>query len=181
MAQRKFAPPEDTRTEIEIGLVFEDVRTEELRKIVYADSRVVVSRDPDGNSTLTPLSAFDSLFGSRYRPRPGAELDVDGGQLGRLRERRAEYEAAEGRKAAHKADALREAIDLLTGDDTVDEALEEFDFESVDGIGPETAAQLRASGFVTRTDVRSADDEDLLAVPGIGPANVEAIRDAVAE
>ncbi|MFB6166154.1 MAG: helix-hairpin-helix domain-containing protein [Haloarculaceae archaeon] len=181
MAERTIAPPEDTRTEIEIGLVFEDVRTGDRRKVVYTDSRVVVSRDEDGNSTLTPLSAFDSLLGNRYRARPEAELPVDGGQLERLRERIAEYDDAEGRKATHYADAMREALDVLTDDAPVADALDEVDFEAVDGIGPETAATLRARGFVTHADVRSADDEALLAVSGIGPANVAAIRDAVSE
>jgi predicted flap endonuclease-1-like 5' DNA nuclease len=53
----------------------------------------------------------------------------------------------------------------------------EVDFEAVPGIGPETAGKLRTQGFVTPEDGRSASDEALLGVSGVGPAALEALRE----
>lgn len=186
-----LAPTETTRTEVQIGLVVEDQRTGDLRLIVYADDRVVLARDETGSTTLTPREAFDSELATRYRARPDADPDVDAGQYGRLRERLAEYDERDGRKAEHKADALREALDLLAdrgeGDDSSAEADDDAEvddpearFEDVPGVGPETAANIRTQGFLTESDVRAASDEGLLAVSGVGPDTVENIREFVA-
>lgn len=187
MTHADFAPPETTRTDVTIGLTLEDQRTTDLRKVVYVDDRVVLLRDEDGHTTLSPRDSVEGQLGSRYRPRPDADPDVDGGQYDRLRRRLAEYREQEGRTARHKAEALAESIDLLAppaaGDDAGDDEAgatdedPEIEFEAVDGIGPETAAALRESGFVTRSDVRTAADDDLLAVSGVGPAGLAAIRE----
>lgn len=180
MTQTQFAPPETTRTDFDIGLVFEDQRTGDLRKVVYADDRVVLVRDETGHSTLIPRETFVTELGNRYRRRPEATLAVDGGPFDRFHDRLAEYDARDGRKASHKADALREAMGLLDGDDETDDPdSPDVPFEDIDGIGPSTAAKLREQGFVTEDDVRAASDEAILAVAGVGPANLTAIREFV--
>lgn len=186
MRQTQFAPPEHTRTDFEIGLVFEDQRTGDLRRVVYADDRVVLVRDRDGNSTLEPRETFLAQLDERYRRRPDADPSIEGGPYDRLLATLATYEDGDGRKAAHKADALREALGLLgesavdTGDPDVSGDDPSVAFEEIAGIGPAKAAKLRASGFRTEGDVRAASDEAVLAVPGVGPENLAAIREFVA-
>ncbi|WP_226010040.1 helix-hairpin-helix domain-containing protein [Halomicrobium salinisoli] len=195
MSEANFAPTETTRTDAQIGLVFEDQRSGDLRKVIYVDDHVVLVRDETGSTTLTPRDSFESQLGNRYRVRRGVDPAVDAGQYDRLRDALAEYEAAEGRKAAHKAEALDEALDLVAGrtpdgeedadaesDDDGDDATdEEFPFEDVPGIGPETAGKLRTQGFVTVSDVRGASDDALLAVSGVGPSALENVREFAEE
>lgn len=189
MAKTESAPSETTRTEVQIGLAVTDSRTGDHRRIIYADSQSVLLRDATGATTLLPRRAFDRELGTRYRPRPEATPNVDGGQYDRIRDRLAEYDAHEGRKAQHKADALREALDLLAsatdGDVDADEADAasgpdndwEVPYEEIPGIGSETANALRSQGIVTVSDVDGASDEMLRAVSGVGPSTVERIRE----
>lgn len=194
MADTNFAPTAPTGRAVSIGLVVEDRRTGDLRRIVYVDSRSVLLRDETGSTTLVTRRAFDGSYGSRYQARPDLDPAIDGGQYDALRDRLGEYEGREGRKARHKADALREAFDLLGGDvpgtdgdgegatsdgSTDDGGSARVPFEEVPGVGPETAGKLRARGFVTEADVRSASDEALLAVSGVGPGVLQAIREFV--
>ncbi|QPV63046.1 helix-hairpin-helix domain-containing protein [Halosimplex litoreum] len=185
-----------------IGLVLEDQRTAERRQVIYTDARVVLLRDESGGTTLVRREGFDAELGTRYRPRPGAEAPSDAGQYDRLRERLAAYEGEEGRKAKHKADALREALDLLAdasggdaGSDSRDADEDDADeggrsddasdtdpevaFEDVPGIGPKTAGTLRTAGYVTESDVRGAADDALLAVAGLGPESLSNLREFV--
>ncbi|MFC7195216.1 helix-hairpin-helix domain-containing protein [Halosimplex aquaticum] len=116
-------------------------------------------------------------------------MPSDAGQYDRLRERLAAYEREDGRKAKHKADALREALDILSepdpedgdGGEAEDEPADdpEVPFEEVPGIGPKTAGKLRTAGYVTERDVRAAGDDALLAVAGLGPENLENLREFV--
>lgn len=180
MTQTQFAPSKHTRTDFDIGLVIEDQRSGDLRKVVYADDKVALVRDETGHSTLIPRGTFVAELDNRYRRRPDASPAVEGGPFDRFLDRLSEYEKQEGRKASHKADALREAIGLLDEpeeDETPDSP--EVPFEDIDGIGPSTAAKLRSRGFVTEDDVRGASDDTLLAVAGVGPANLTAIREFV--
>ena len=176
MTETQFAPPETDRTDVDIGLVFEDQRSGDLRKVVYADDRVVLARDEAGHSTLIPRGTFVADLDQRYRRRRDADPAVDGGPFDRLLARLAEYEDREGRKAVHKADALREALGVVESDDDPDDS-PEVPFEEIAGIGPATAAKLRSRGFVTEDDVRAASDEALLGVAGVGPANLAAVRE----
>lgn len=196
MSETDFAPPNTTRTDPSIGHVVEDQRSGDRRLIIYVDDQVVVTRDETGYTTLTPRTAFDTSLGSRYRLRQDDPPNVDEGQYGRLRDLLAQYEATEGRKAAHKAEALHEALDVLSDptadvgavdDDavTADDAEDaengdedpEVPFEEVPRIGPETAGKLRTQGFLTERDVHTASDEELLAVSGVGPSHVENLRE----
>ncbi|WP_436931583.1 helix-hairpin-helix domain-containing protein [Halosimplex halobium] len=204
MADAHHDPSRTSRIGTEIGLVLEDQRTDERRQVIYTDARVVLLRDESGATTLVRRDAFDAELGTRYRPRPDAEAPSDAGQYERLRERLAAYERADGRKARHKADALREALDLLadpsgrdadgsvadgdgSGDDSDDGDSGESDtdtdpevaFEEVPGVGPKTAGKLRTAGYVTESDVRGAADDALLAVAGMGPTSLASLREFV--
>lgn len=195
MGQTNFDTFDPNRTAVRIGLVVEDQRTGDLRKVIYLDSRTVLLRDETGHTTLLPRTSFESDYGTRYRARPDAAPSIDAGQYDTLRTHLAQYEGQTGRKAKHKADALTEALDLLGGSATpVSEtdaeapADSETDaegdgtdvpFEEVPGIGPETAGKLRTQGYVTESDVRAASDEALLAVSGVGPENLRRIREFV--
>ncbi|WP_225334436.1 helix-hairpin-helix domain-containing protein [Halomicrobium urmianum] len=191
MSEANFAPTETTRTDAQIGTVFEDQRSGDLRKVIYVDDHVVLVRDETGSTTLTPRDTFESQLGNRYRVRRGVDPAVDAGQYDRLRDALAEYEAAEGRKAAHKAEALDEALDLVAGRapegegdgdaESDDDGDEEFPLEDVPGIGPETAGKLRMQGFVTVSDVHGASDDDLLGVSGVGPSALENVREFAEE
>lgn len=186
MSETNFASPDPT-TDVPIGLVVEDQRTGDLRRVIYADSRVVLVRDESGHTTLIPRETFESYLDTRFRVRRGVDSDIEGGQYERLRERLAEYERGEGRKARHKADALGEALDLFVGrsgegdaaQEATDGATETVAFEEIPGIGPETAGTLRSHGFVTAADVRAASDEELLGVAGIGGETLANIREHV--
>lgn len=56
------------------------------------------------------------------------------------------------------------------------ESEEKDELLSVDGIGEETAADLRRRGIETKDDLAAASDEDLLEVPSIGPGRLKKIR-----
>ena len=178
-------PTKHSRIDTQIGLVLEDQRTGELRQVIYTDAQVVLLRDTAENTTLVRRDTFDAELGTRYRPRPGAEMPSDAGQFDRLCDQLAAYEREEGRKADHKADALREAFDLLAGREGDDSESNEDDggertevpFEDVPGIGPTTAGKLRTAGYVTERDVRPAGDDELLAVAGVGEENLANLRE----
>lgn len=193
MSETNFAPPETNRTDIQIGLLVKDQRSGDLRKVLYTDSRVVLLRDETNSTTLLPRKSFESNLGSRYRPSTEDGDAIDDGQYGSLRDRLAEYEATDGRKADHKVAALQEALDVVSGSDETspdpatvansaddgddDSAATDVPFDEIPGIGPETAGKLRTQGFVTEADVRSASDDEILAVSGVGPSNLANIRD----
>lgn len=193
MSETHYALVDATRTDVQIGLLVEDQRTGALRQVLYTDSRVVLLRDEANRTSLLSREAFESNLGSRYRPRTEGGDAIDDGQYATLGDRLAEYEATDGRKAAHKAAALREALDIVSGradtrpdstadtanaDEAADEAAaEEVPFDEIPGIGPETAGKLRIQGFVTEADVRSASDDEILAVSGVGPSNLANIRE----
>lgn len=197
MAETNFAPSRTRRTDVQIGLVLVDQRTADQRRVVYADDHVVIVRDESNATTLIDRDSFEAELGTRYRPSRDADPAIDAGQYDSLRDRLAEYDRQDGRKARHKADALREALDLLAGDAPArgggdddqptegDEAGEDeptddeaaVPYEDIPGIGPETAGKLRIQGFVTEADVRAASDGALLAVAGVGPTNLANIRE----
>lgn len=54
-----------------------------------------------------------------------------------------------------------------------------FEFTEVDGIGATTADNLRNAGYSTKSDVRSADRDDLLSVGGVGQTNLDRLLDRV--
>lgn len=190
---RSTSDPRDALTpDGRLGLVYEDQRTGDRRQVVYADAHVVLVRDETDATTLQDRDAFERALGNRYQVRPDARPRLDGGPYDRLRRQLEEYEAREGRKPAHKAEALRETFDVFavadpaapdpddgsTPDtDTVPDR--EIAFEAVPGIGEKTAGNLRTHGFVTECDLREATDEQLLGVAGIGEESLANLRELV--
>lgn len=143
----------------------------------------MLSRDESGHTTLTPRETFESLLGTRYRFRPDADPDVEMGRpVGPATAGETDDdgdEAGENERLDAFADD-RASADGADGEgDAAGEGDDEVDFEAVDGIGPATAGQLRSTGYVTERDVRRASDEDLLAVAGVGPSALDAIREFV--
>lgn len=190
MAKTDFVPSKTTRTDVQIGSVVADQRTGDLQRVIYADSQTVLIRDETDATTLIPRRTFERALGTRYRVQPKADPPIDGGQYEQLRARLAEYDEQDGRKARHKADALREALDLLAGttadepesdDDGTSPADKEVAFEEIPGIGPRTASNLRRQGFVTVSDVDAASDDVLRSIPGVGPDALTKIRAFVEE
>lgn len=177
MDTANLSPSDTERTEP--GLIVEDQRSGERRAVVYVDARVVLSRDEDGHTTLTPRDTFASLVGTRLRPCPGATLDVDVGPLADEGTGDAESDdedpGDDGPTDGEAPGATGDAGDGAS--ESVEPAEATVEFEAVDGVGPETAGQLRTTGFVTERDVREAADEDLLGVSGVGPAALGAIRE----
>lgn len=56
---------------------------------------------------------------------------------------------------------------------------EVVDLESIDGIGAKAASNLRANGYSTKSDVRSADKESLVSVDLMGDTTAERLLDHV--
>lgn len=185
-----------------LGLVFEDQRTGDLRQVIYADAHVVLVRDETDATTLQDRDAFERALGSRYQSRPDARPSLDGGPYDRLRTALEAYEREDGRKAAHKAEALRETVDVFAaadpaasepadgdssgadgesassnGESADDTRNQECPFEEVPGIGQKTAGNLRTHGYVTESDVRATSDEELLGVAGLGPESLATLRE----
>jgi transposase len=50
--------------------------------------------------------------------------------------------------------------------------------EDLPGVGPDLAAKLKAAGFDTPESVAEADQEDLIAIQGIGPKNAVELQEA---
>jgi DNA uptake protein ComE-like DNA-binding protein len=47
------------------------------------------------------------------------------------------------------------------------------------GINHQKALRLAEAGYARVRDIKAASDEELLAIPGIGPGQVSKIRDAI--
>lgn len=77
-------------------------------------------------------------------------------------------------KAMLQAEAMRDFLKDL--DAALGSGPAATDFESVDGIGPDVAYELRAAGIATLEQLRAASREDLLAIDGIGPAMLKKIE-----
>ena len=60
--------------------------------------------------------------------------------------------------------------------DTVFRAI---DFTKIDGVGKTTARALQAAGYATAEDIERANQDDLLAVRGVGEGNLENIMEYI--
>ena len=76
-------------------------------------------------------------------------------------------------------DLVGEAIAKLEAVEPETEDAPLTSLEDIDGVTPEVAANLRAAGYETPGHLAEASDEDLLAVDGIGPKKLAAIREAL--
>lgn len=87
----------------------------------------------------------------------------------------------ENLKNVRLSDPDRAMMELEIMADVLEELVQtnvtqEDELLSVDGIGEETAADLRRRGIETKDDLRAASDEDLLKAPSIGPGRLKKIR-----
>lgn len=172
-------PRTEIQHEIHTGQVYSDTRTGDLLMLVYLDQNVYLFRTEEGNHRLGTRYELETTVGAgRFKLQPEAEPFGHTGHIRRVLQRADEYEEAGGRKGKHYADAMREAVAILTSTGAVD-AHEEVEFEAVDGVGQTTADALRANGYNTRKDVRQTSDEELLAVRGVGEGNLANIRNHV--
>lgn len=77
-------------------------------------------------------------------------------------------------KEAFYLEELADVLGSLLRSNTI---RDDTDLEGrIEGIGPEIESALKERGYITLADVRDADDEDLLAISGIGPQMLRKIR-----
>ena len=167
----------DPRTNIEhsinIGQVYVDDRTGDLTKVIYLDEDVSLMRDEDGHHRIDSRSNFDTNVGSgRFKLAPDEEFGY-AGRMEALLDAQKRYSSKDGRTSDHKAEALSEAVSLLTEETS---QFEEVEFETVGGIGDSTAGRLRSNGYTTVEDIERASDDELLSVGGVGEANLSNMR-----
>lgn len=172
-------PREDITHDIRVGQVYEDSRSGDELLLVYIDSNIYVLRDRAGNHRLGKRRVFDMNTGAgRFSYKPDAKPFDDTGRLDRVLARADEYESQDGRKEQHYAEAMHEAVDILTGDESADDR-QAVPFDNLDNIGQTAADNLREAGYSTKGDVRGASDEELLDVSWVGEKGVTSIREYV--
>lgn len=62
---------------------------------------------------------------------------------------------------------------------TGESAYTAVDFTKISGVGKKTARALQAEGYATVEDIERADEDELLAVNGVGHGNLENIREFI--
>lgn len=171
-------PRTDIAHDIEFGQVYSDSRTDALLQLVYLDRNVYVAQDKQsGGHRFGPREEFDkNVRAGRFSLKPEENPFANTGVLDRVKSLKQEYESQDGYKASHKAEALQEALDILT-DLGSDEAMEPVPFEDLDNIGATAADNLREHGFKTCNDIRQAEDDELLNVSWVGEKGVSSIRE----
>lgn len=172
-------PRDGLQNEVTVGQVYTDSRSDEELVILY-ENGVVLCRDEDGGHRLIPAKQFrQAVGGNRYKlDRNENGTFAADGKVRQLKTMLDELESEDGRKAAHKAEALDEAIETLEEEDDLDD-METVDFEDVAGIGGSTADGLRKNGYTTKGDIRGASDDELLDVRGIGEGNLDNLREYI--
>lgn len=73
-----------------------------------------------------------------------------------------------------RIELIEEALAKLESSSSVDSP--RTSLKEVDGIGPDLAEKLEEAGYQTPEDLKSASDEELLAVDGLGQAKLRQIR-----
>lgn len=145
-------------------------------ELVFVDDDRVLLRARSGSDyRYERRDEFEAGIGSRWRllTDPGEAKHTDQTlpddthqlepYLRLLRNRRANHEETNGERGRLLTQGIQQAIIALEHYDPTP-----CDFEAVDGIGPQTAANLRDAGFVTDADVDVARNDRLLNVDGIG-------------
>lgn len=162
-----------------IGQVYRDARTDDPLALVYLDTKSYILRDEQGSLRFGPRSELvKNVRSGRFAFSPEHEGFNGVGGLSRLLARAEDYRNKGGRKSIHYAEALTEAVSILTDDLEIAEP-EPIPFEELDGIGDKAAKNLRQAGFKTDTDIRRADDSELTAVSWVGDKGVTSIRQYV--
>lgn len=190
MSETGFSDPREELTyEPEPGMVFRDERHSDdgaLLTLVYLDDYVALLRSSFVKERgagrhahrLSPREMFEIQLGAGRLKRVDEESPVPGGHLSDIKQRAEELEQSDGRKGKHYAEALHEAVELFT-DGLDEEDRETVPFEDIDGVGGNTASNLRAAGYTTAGDVRRASDDSLLDIRGVGEGNLQNIRNYV--
>lgn len=180
-------PRENVDFEIEPGMVFTDTSRERTIVIDYADrDGGIIFVDEEGDAERDEVYMRDSyadfeaeIGAGRYRPKRREDgTIVRNGWVGQIYTLKEQYEKQSGRTAAHKVEAIEEVLDVIT-DDVPPDHNESVDFEAIDGIGQKAADALRANGFRTKGDVRSASTAQLMDVPYMGESNTENLLQVV--
>lgn len=167
---------------IDSGQVYTDSRTDDSLVLVFSSDDVALLRDEDGHHRLETRTQFENnVGGSRY----SLQSDPDQGfsessAVRKLESLRDQYEGESGRTAAHKCEAMAEAIDLVEHNGRADDN-ETVQLTEIDGIGETAASSLRAAGFSTKGDVRAADTDEIESVDHMGEKNTQALIDEVTQ
>lgn len=122
---------------------------------------IVASEDDFGGSKRVKQLVEDGAI-AEYEPNESAGPSPDNFSEAQLRARIAELEAENAE--------LREKVDES-------DAPPPHPFEVIRGIGNEIAVALENAGFNSLEEIEGADDERLLAIPGIGKKSLEKIRE----
>jgi predicted flap endonuclease-1-like 5' DNA nuclease len=182
MSQETFADPRSNITHpLDTGQVYEDKRVGDELVLVYLSESAALLRDDDENThRLERRKQFEKYVGSgRYDLQSDSDGSVTtSAKLKKLNRLLAQYEEQDGRKAEHKVVALEEAIDLIANNGLPDDN-ETLDLESISGIGSKAAASLRANGYTTKGDVRSADRETIMDLDYMGESNTDNLFEVV--
>jgi len=163
--------------EIEFGQVYKDARTDELIQLIYLDKNIfVLQNESEMSHRIGKYQEFhENVKSGRYEYQPDEQSFASTGVLNKVRELMNKYQSEDSRTASHKAEALSEALDLLT-DIGSDDQLENIPFEDLDGIGEKAASNLRRAGYENCGDIWQASDEELTDVDWVGDKGVESIR-----
>lgn len=173
-----FDPRSQITHPIDEGQVYEDSRTGDELVLVFCSDDVALLRDDDGHHRLEPRDAFEEHVGAgRYELR-GDGGDATSSTMRILTELREQYDSSDGRKAAHKSEALSEAIELIENNGRPDDN-ETIPYDEIEGIGTTAARELQFAGFRTKGDVRAANRTEIEEVPYMGSKNTSNLLDYV--
>jgi len=167
---------------IEPGQIYEDDRTgDELTLVYCSDDAALLQDNETGAHRLERRRDFEANVGSgRYELQSKTDSAVASSNISMLRDLLDQYESESGRTAAHKSEAIEEAIELLEHNGQPDDH-ETIDLEAISGIGSAAAESLRANGFSTKGDVRNADTSEITEVSNMGAKNTERLIEHVNE
>ena len=191
MSQANYTDPrEQVGFDIEPGMVFHDTRGGDSTEIVITtadrntDTLAYLDTEGDRNRDCTHnigvYHQFEGQIGAgRYEPVRDETGDIERRRwMGQIYDLLDTYESRDGRTADHKAEAIQEVIDIIVDDVPADHN-DTVDFVDVDGIGEGAAKALRANGFTTKGDVRSATKDEISDVPYMGAKNTERLMDRI--
>lgn len=167
---------------IEPGQIYEDQRTGDTLTLVFlSDDAALLQDNQTAMHRLETRRGFKVNVGSdRYQLQSATDSAVASSNISMLRDLLDQYDSESGRTAAHKVEAIEEAIALIEHNGQPDDH-ETIDLESISGIGSAAADSLRANGFSTKGDIRQADESDISDVPNMGSKNTERLIEHVNE
>lgn len=190
-----YDPRMDVEHEIETGQVYVDTSSDSRLVLSYVHDDYYLFRDESGDSYNDRLFRSEPENMVVKKIASGTyELQVEDGEpvydgiVGDVRSLKEHYEDADGRTAAHKAEAIEEVLSVFGGvdpagavSDLPDDHNEVVEFERVDGIGSKAAQHLRHNGIKTKGDVRNTDPEELTEIPLMGESNTENLLEEVSD